>query len=523
MHENEPIKVVIVDDHQLVIDELCSAVNWERLGLRVVGTAKNGRTGWELCCRINPDIAIVDIEMPVMDGLALTEKLKESFPHVRVLLLTSYDRFQYAVEAIKAKADDYILKGAAGQHEIVASLRKQKEKILEQRRKEKETEIIRLEMNEMRETAKQKFVRDWVEGIITDEPAIREGIRKFNLKLTSGIAVCVFRAITGSLDRSTMEMCAGRFDAAGLTQELCPLHDKNGWVILVPWPIKSEYRYFTTIRECALQSLSMIRTRTGAAASAGISARRTEFYRIPQLVSECLDALGWMYYEEPFRVYIFGVKWFSDTIPQSVRDFAQRLLDEKDWMLERPASVLAELADSIVRFAPKPDVVREFWVDFVGELLHLIPEAADMLYECRRKVGKAETLKETVQAVADSLERYREHVVSLNVSRKKPVEWVKQWISRHLDQPISLEEVARRLNMSPKYLGNLFRKEMNETFIAYVNRVRLEKAIHLLVHTNKKITDIAREVGIYDPSYFSRLFKSKTGKSPNQFRDDHHS
>ena len=86
---------------------------------------------------------------------------------------------------------------------------------------------------------------------------------------------------------------------------------------------------------------------------------------------------------------------------------------------------------------------------------------------------------------------------------------------------ITLDEIAEQLNMTPEYVGTLFRKEMGVTFSTYIKNHRINKAKELLCSTSLKLYEVAEQVGYFDPKYFSRVFKETTGMLPNDYRKAH--
>jgi DNA-binding NarL/FixJ family response regulator len=108
-----PIRIMITDDHALVRDGLQSMLDDEP-GLEVVGLAANGREALELCRRVRPDLVLMDVRMPEMDGLEATRVIKEELPSTSVLMVTMHENPDYLLEALSAGAAGYVLKGASG-------------------------------------------------------------------------------------------------------------------------------------------------------------------------------------------------------------------------------------------------------------------------------------------------------------------------------------------------------------------------------------------------------------------------
>jgi DNA-binding NarL/FixJ family response regulator len=121
-HRDEPARLVVVDDHDFVRAGIKAMLSGEP-DLRVVGEATDGQEAMELCIRERPDLTLMDVRMPRMDGLAATKMLKKRFPEMSVLILTMHENQDYLLEAIKAGAAGYVLKDAP-QRELVTAIRK---------------------------------------------------------------------------------------------------------------------------------------------------------------------------------------------------------------------------------------------------------------------------------------------------------------------------------------------------------------------------------------------------------------
>mgnify|MGYP000429380295 CR=1 FL=1 len=105
--------VLLVDDEEEVIQVIMKKIDWEELGLSVIGYASNGVKALELVEEFQPDIVMTDIKMPYMDGMELSQQIKREFPATKILIFTGFDEFEYAKEAVHLEVEEYILK--AGQ------------------------------------------------------------------------------------------------------------------------------------------------------------------------------------------------------------------------------------------------------------------------------------------------------------------------------------------------------------------------------------------------------------------------
>lgn len=115
------MKIMIVDDDTLVRDGLKILIETE-VDMEVVGVASNGREAFELCRHQTPDIVLMDVRMPLVDGIEGTKMIKEQFPHIKVLMLTTFKDEDYIIEAIKNGAEGYLLKNQSADV-IIESIR----------------------------------------------------------------------------------------------------------------------------------------------------------------------------------------------------------------------------------------------------------------------------------------------------------------------------------------------------------------------------------------------------------------
>ena len=119
---SEPARLIVVDDHDFVRDGIKLMLSAEQ-DIRVVGEAANGREALELCRRIRPDLVLMDVRMPRLDGLAAAQEIKQQFPEISVLVITMHENEDYLLKAIRAGAAGYVLKDAS-QRELVTAIRK---------------------------------------------------------------------------------------------------------------------------------------------------------------------------------------------------------------------------------------------------------------------------------------------------------------------------------------------------------------------------------------------------------------
>jgi NarL family two-component system response regulator LiaR len=121
MSESRPIRVVVVDDHSMVRRGLATIIK-VRSDLELVGEAANGKEALELCQEVQPDVVLMDLVMPVMSGAEATMRIREDYPHIQVIALTSFQEKELVREALQAGAISYLLKNVSAE-DLAAAIR----------------------------------------------------------------------------------------------------------------------------------------------------------------------------------------------------------------------------------------------------------------------------------------------------------------------------------------------------------------------------------------------------------------
>ena len=128
--------VLLVDDEEFVFEVMMKKLDWEALGFTIAGYAKNGVEALEMAEEMAPDVVMTDIKMPYMDGLTLAKKLKSQNPAIKIIIFSGFDEFEYAKEAIKVEAEEYILKPIDSEElaEVFTRIRHALDKELDEKR-----------------------------------------------------------------------------------------------------------------------------------------------------------------------------------------------------------------------------------------------------------------------------------------------------------------------------------------------------------------------------------------------------
>lgn len=153
------LKVLVIDDEMFVRKGIVMETDWAALGCEVVAEAANGEEGLEAAHKYDPDLIISDIRMPKLDGIGMLRALREEGSKVQVIFLTAYSEFEYAREALKLVAFDYLLKPFED-GELESAVLKVRERLMEQEEKNKSQEDKILPLNQGKGGAKSGYIQE---------------------------------------------------------------------------------------------------------------------------------------------------------------------------------------------------------------------------------------------------------------------------------------------------------------------------------------------------------------------------
>lgn len=491
--------VLIVDDEPLIVTGLSEKVDWRQIGCQVAGTAYNGSDAVELLDRLDPDILLTDIVMPGKSGLELAAYLMEQGRRTRVVLLSTYDHFDYAREGIRMGVVDYILKPidigklmeavqkAISSLEIMESNGMPTAGGSEISRKEALFEIIQHGMAYSSEEAlrRSRFER----GVlflakVFNSPEEEAVARKKALKqaLLSGMKDSGVKAYA----RTVGEMIA--------------------MIALTAQTKEEEAAARQVDRVC--RSLCEEDVLCAAVKSGMID--RPE--RLHEAYDTCLDQLRQTYFASRGGL-------MEDSGPvkaaliQPELDAIRAALDHGSG--QKMSQVLDALKEKL-RIGHDPD-----------QAAHALREVVRMATVCASAIGMVEKpqlrcsrIEENFQCRCETVLRYALEICSF-VEKSQSISGRLQLLMKdnYTRSDFSLTDLADKMGMSVPYLSRLFKKEMGENFQDLLVGMRIDKAKELLRSTGMKNNEIARRVGFEDERYFGQVFRKRCGMTPKQYRE----
>ncbi|WP_128100550.1 response regulator [Paenibacillus sp. DCT19] len=533
-------RVLLVDDEEDVREGLVVEVDWEALDLRIVGLAENGREALEMAERVEPDIVVTDISMPFMDGLELARRLRERNPLVKVVILTGYDEFDYARQAVSISVDEYLLKPFSAGHlmELLTRLRAQMAAEVAERedvqhlREHYYTSLPLLQADLLATLLHRQKSPVYIHGKAKQCGLNFDGQRY-------GVSVL---ALHMDGDRRGMGQSWGessdaelkQFAALNIAQEIWGehsaghafIHQETVVLLFVDrWDgADGEKR-----QQMALQSvLRSINHYLRIPATVGSGALVSTITEVKHAYEDALLALDYrlvpgtdsLIYIADVERQAAGKLRFDElkqqTLTRCLKAGTEAELVEALEIIFREITVEHGRSDIQLYLI---EVLTAVWkaAQASGESMEDIFGAGFQLYaELFRLPGLTEAqgkVKEVCMLVQQRIASGRQHVY------KDIVEQALAYTKEHYADPeLSIQKVCGHLHISSGYFCGIFKKEVQLTFLQYVMQIRMEAAKEMLRGSELKAFQIAERVGFAEPNYFSFCFKKHTGISPKEYR-----
>lgn len=160
-------KTLIADDEPIIRDGIIKSIDWAKLDMQVVAEAEDGEQALEYARLYQIDVALVDLNMPILNGIAFIRKLKEELPSCRVVVITGFDKFQYAQEAIRLAVNDYILKPINAQN-LQQTLEKISLDLSQQMSIDKHFSVAYQQITKNLHLLRERFCLDWLDGNVSE-------------------------------------------------------------------------------------------------------------------------------------------------------------------------------------------------------------------------------------------------------------------------------------------------------------------------------------------------------------------
>lgn len=526
--------VLLVDDEEEVFSVIMKKLDWESMGFCIAGYARNGVEALEMAEELQVDVVMTDIKMPYMDGLTLCRKLKEQYQKIKVIIFSGFDEFEYAREAIKIEAEEYILKpiNANELREVFERIKGNLDRELDEKRN---IDKLREYYMESLPMLQENFLTSLIDGRIPAEE-IENYAKSCQLTLkgpyyvTTVLHISTTDPIEGALNDPFLlavsvkklteeQLAGGAYDSKIVTY----LGDS---IVITQLPDEEAITHFTDMMD---KICKMAKRVCKARVTAGIGhvcknpaelpisyqgAKNAVSYRVLYGNTRAINIAEMdpqenadMPWEEPYIQKIIKKIKMGEEKPltEAIADFTAELSKSR-MSLQKYQILIMELITELFRFGANNQMNLE---GIFGENNDVYTQAMQLESpEALREWLCENCLKMQGQVLSERLDSTKSFVA-------RAIEYVKE---HYADTDLGIETICGYLNVSAAYFSTVFKKETGKTFINYLTDYRMEEAVELLMTQNEKTYVIAEKVGYTDLNYFSYVFKKQYGMSPSKYK-----
>lgn len=535
------IKVFLVEDEMVIRRGIKNSIDWEKEGYIFCGEASDGELAYPMIIKEKPDILITDIRMPFMDGLELCKLVKQELPDIKILILSGYDEFDYAKEAIRLGVTEYLLKPISS-GKLLEALNGVSESI---RREKEDKDLVHKYMEEMRENTeheKQKFFEQMIAGNLSMADALETG-KKYEMNLSAGMYnLLLFRFTLGEENRKSGELLGeAEYAIEKLTERLEYVFEfqrgVEGWAFLLM--ADNEEQMSERVKELSKDLEEIMKNYSTIAYFGGIGqpvARLRELERSFREAERALAARFTMELNRIISVEDIRMAQNVDTLDDiEITSFGE--IEKTRTMLEKflnngAEDEIDEFVDVYISELPEENLKSVLMRQYIIMDAYIV-----MMSFCEKIEGiegemqaQSEELKNSMKTI-QTLEEIKNYIRMLlkkiigvrdTISGRRYsdiIEIAKDQIRKtYMSDEISLNTIAAEVGMSPSYFSSIFSKEMGKTFVEYLTEIRMDRAKELLMCSSMKTSEIGYEVGYKDPHYFSYIFKKTQNCTPKEFR-----
>jgi two-component system response regulator YesN len=528
------MKILIADDEPIVLDSIRQVLKSEAdLALETAGT---GREAIEKAEIFRPELVIMDIKMPGINGLEALAEIHRQNPQAILVILSAYENFAYAQEAIRLEVSDYLLK-PINKPRIMETISKAQRQLAEIKAVRQDELILREKYKKLLPAIANEFVHNLMSGVI-DESRLREYQELLGVIFDAGffMAISYRNDPTVKYENEIEYEYTFRQKMADLAEEIHHLFPclvgpikTNPLLVLVPIAhnpdtVVQSQEYFSQKIMTHFQSkLSPVQVRigTGNIYPSGPELRRS--YQEAILALDHPSLLPVNHYrdlpiqpesdwetaiEREFQEIYEGVKFGNVKKTAALLDNASpRYCTLKDTEHDRLLFYLLEFLITAYRIARESSRNDHSFFPSFQKTAAIFTENSDLAVIFNEVAKRIIHLTEIVKEGRDT-------------QIKSIIRQAKSIIDQRFQEHLSLEELARLVNTSPFYFSRLFREELGMNYIDYVTNRRLEKAGSLLAK-GLSVKECCFAVGYNDPNYFSRIFRKHYGMTPTEFREEH--
>lgn len=515
-------QIMLVEDETLVRESMIQNIDWAQYGFTMACACEDGQEAIEHLPEILPDVVITDICMPNVDGLELARHIQANYPATFVVILTGFNEFSYAQQAIKLRVHDFVLKPVLPK-EFCGILEKL---ALELSQRDNRRDDLRTLYSNARQG--QEMLKNLLFRQILHEPTseidIRNAAERAGLSLSRRVhcvLLCQLQDATISIKNAQRLLDAATSTAVRFNHCICALvEDRYAMVILGG---RTTAEVSQQAKDVGVMLATAVTRTCGLPAQVGVGGCCTELASLHRSATEAQHALG----------YSFTLE--RNVIVDSVAVAAERAVTRAD-PLPSERHIVAAIQGHDEATAQKK--LEELFSTFTQRGLHrdtCIPTLERLRFALTDQIPPdAQSAAPSIASPADwfrakTIQKQYAQLLAFLHRRAVPqaddpavrcATAAEAYIRQNYhDSDFSLAKLLTLLSVSKSYFSSVFKAQTGQTFIEYLTAVRMEKAKFFLKYSALCTYEIAERVGFTDSHYFSITFKRHVGMTPREYKE----
>ncbi|MBE6055128.1 MAG: response regulator [Clostridium sartagoforme] len=498
-------RVLIVEDEFIMRQGMKHMIEWEREGFTIVGEATNGQEALELIETLKPNIVISDIVMPILNGVDFSKAIQRKYPEVQIIILSSYDNFEYVKDTLLSGAVDYILKPTLNPSQLLVTLKKAVDR------------IPGLELIKDEDVYYSNIIERYILGF--------DDFIDSN-KFYSIFPNTCFRLLGINIKQAYGKNREVLKEVRGIIEEYLINHDyafikfvlnEEVLLYLINYRMNEDTKIVSEIEKYIENKV----------------VHKNMFFVITSMFDN-LTKVREMY-NKKFMPYLalkfyYESKILLDSEKVSLEEKVEKFDSSKyDNLLKRKDFTSAicfmkkyidlAISSKIDEYKLK-NLVKNLLYNLIVNLESYDLEAEELRQNYFKSIDKIQYLEEfkgVIEEIILELNEFINKNVNLEEDR---INIILEYIEEHYDKALELSDLSKAFNFNYYYLSYYFNNHCKEGFSEYLNRIRIEKACELLKDNKLYVSEISSSVGYSDHSYFCRVFKKITGYTPSRYRRD---
>lgn len=527
-------KVMIVDDEPLAREVLKNIIKENFDNIHIVCEAVNGRQSIEFNREYKPDIILMDIRIPGINGIEASKQIAASSPEAVILIVTAYDDFNFVQQALDLGVKGYLLKPIKDE-DVVDKINKCIKYIADNRnkgdlsKKMEETENIAVSL------IRKKIVSKLMTGDF-DKDEMVSYISFLQDRIEAGFFMLT--AFEQDLSNHINDSIRNEFNMVKINEitsrflpftRKCYFGENIGNTHIVFFPIEKDYNEREIIceaRTIAADIKRKIKVMAGIDIYAGIGRAYNGIDNMKQSYNEAYYALKKAQNSKEI-IHFVDLKMQASSFNFQYPFFLENEMMEhmRSGDIEKAKKIACNIVSDVLNNCSSTGLAKEYLNQLISMLKRNIflinadtemMDSTEVISEINRITAKEELeifCRNHIHSLLDSLIKFKQKSKDSVV-----VSMVTAYIDRYFSRDISLEKVAEEVGLRASYVSKIFKERIGVNFVDYILEKRINIAKEMMLEGEKNIKKISESVGYNDVNYFCRVFKKSTGLTTSQFR-----